>query len=91
MLDGRPGETRRTGRRRVGRPHPAADIEAAPFGAGQVEIAVDAFRRFGKGRHPAGLNFGDCFSYALAKATGEPLLFKGDDFIHTDVTAALVP
>ncbi len=69
----------------------AADIEAAPFGAGQVEIAVDAFRRFGKGRHPAGLNFGDCFSYVLAKATGEPLLFKGDDFIHTDVTAALVP
>ncbi len=43
----------------------AADIETAPFGAGQVEVAVDAFRRFGKGRHPAALNFGDCFSYAL--------------------------
>ncbi|MGH8133019.1 MAG: type II toxin-antitoxin system VapC family toxin [Steroidobacteraceae bacterium] len=54
----------------------------------QAEIAREAWRRYGKGRHSAGLNFGDCFSYALAKATGEALLFKGDDFTHTDVTAA---
>ena len=52
------------------------------------QAAVDrmAYRKYGKGRgHPAGLNFGDCFSYALAKITGEPLLFKGDDFTHTDI------
>lgn len=55
----------------------------------QAYIASQAFSTFGKGRHPAGLNFGDCFSYALAKATGEPLLFKGDDFRKTDVRAAL--
>ena len=53
----------------------------------QAEMAREAWRRFGKGRHPASLNFGDCFSYALAKATGEPLLFKGNDFTHTDITA----
>lgn len=47
-----------------------------------------AWRRFGKGRHPAGLNFGDCFSYALAVATGEPLLFKGNDFSQTDILRA---
>ena len=51
----------------------------------QAEIAREAWRRFGKGRHPAGLNFGDCFSYALARVTGEPLLFKGTDFPQTDV------
>ncbi len=55
-----------------------------------ARIAREAFRDFGKGSgHPARLNFGDCFSYALAKATGEPLLFKGDDFKHTDVACAL--
>jgi len=47
--------------------------------------------RFGKGRHPAGLNLGDCFSYALARVLDEPLLFKGDDFPRTDVTAAYMP
>ncbi len=52
----------------------------------QAEVAREAWRRYGRGRHPAGLNFGDCFSYALARVTGEPLLFKGDDFTHTDVT-----
>ena len=51
----------------------------------QAELALEAFRRFGKGRHPAGLNIGDCFAYAAAKATGERLLFKGRDFAHTDV------
>jgi ribonuclease VapC len=55
----------------------------------QTQFAIDAFRRFGKGRHRAGLNIGDCFSYALAMATGDPLLFKGDDFSHTDVRSAL--
>ncbi|MEX6506024.1 type II toxin-antitoxin system VapC family toxin [Jiella sp. M17.18] len=54
-----------------------------------VELAVDAFRRFGKGRHEAALNFGDCFAYALAKAAGEPLLFKGDDFSRTDIRQAV--
>jgi ribonuclease VapC len=49
-------------------------------------LARQAFLDFGKGRHKAGLNFGDCFAYALAKATGEPLLFKGDDFARTDVS-----
>ncbi len=54
----------------------------------QAEIARQAYRDFGKGRHKAGLNFGDCFAYALAKEMDEPLLFKGKDFRHTDVEAA---
>lgn len=54
----------------------------------QVRIARQAYLDFGKGNHPAGLNFGDCFAYALAKETGEPLLFKGDDFSRTDVAVA---
>jgi len=54
----------------------------------QADIAIGAFRRFGKGRHRAGLNIGDCFSYALAIATDHSLLFKGDDFTHTDVKQA---
>ncbi len=58
-----------------------------PFDDEQAMIAADAYSRFGRGRHPAGLNFGDCFAYALAKKTGEPLLFKGDDFAHTDVVS----
>lgn len=55
----------------------------------QAHIARQAFLDYGKGRHKAGLNFGDCFAYALARATGEPLLFKGGDFRMTDVTPAL--
>jgi len=55
--------------------------------AEQAKIAREAYRDFGKGQHRAGLNFGDCFSYALAKVAGEPLLFKGDDFRHTDIEA----
>lgn len=56
----------------------------------QARIAREAYRDFGKGTgHRAGLNFGDCFAYALAKETGEPLLFKGDDFRHTDLTPVL--
>jgi ribonuclease VapC len=54
----------------------------------QAEIARQAYRDFGKGRHRAGLNFGDCFAYALAREKGETLLFKGDDFCHTDIEAA---
>ena len=53
----------------------------------QVEMARHAFRTFGKGRHPAGLNYGDCLAYALSRTSGEPLLFKGDDFSQTDVQA----
>ena len=58
-----------------------------PVDLEQAHIARAAFSQFGKGRHPAGLNFGDCFAYALSKSLGEPLLFKGDDFSQTDVTA----
>jgi ribonuclease VapC len=68
----------------------AAEIAIEPVTEAQARIARDAYRDFGKGSgHPARLNFGDCFSYALAKSTGEPLLFKGDDFAHTDVAAAI--
>lgn len=55
----------------------------------QAELARSAWRRYGKGRHPAGLNFGDCFVYALAKATGEPVLAKGGDFAKTDIAVFL--
>jgi ribonuclease VapC len=64
-------------------------VETVPLSAEHARLAIDAFRHFGKGRHPGGLNFGDCFSYALAKATGEPLLFKGDDFAQTDIQRAV--
>ncbi len=60
-------------------------VEQIHMDTEQVAIARDAYRRFGKGRHPAQLNIGDCCSYALAVQTGEPLLFKGDDFSKTDV------
>ena len=61
-----------------------------PVTEAQAQMARQAYRDFGRGSgHPARLNFGDCFSYALAKARNEPLLFKGDDFRHTDVTPAL--
>ncbi len=66
-----------------------AEVEPAPVTAEHVEAARQAWRRFGKGRHPAALTFGDCFAYALAQVAGEPLLFKGEDFVRTDVTAAL--
>jgi ribonuclease VapC len=65
-------------------------IAIEPVTPTQAEIARQAYRDFGKGRHPAGLNFGDCFAYALAKEMDEPLLFKGDDFRHTDVEVAEV-
>ncbi len=61
------------------------EIEIVAFDADQLRAARDAFFRFGKGRHPARLNFGDCITYALAKTSGQPLLFKGDDFSKTDI------
>ena len=65
-----------------------AGITVEPVTEEQAHIARQAFIDFGKGRHPAGLNYGDCFSYALSKVTREPLLFKGKDFSKTDLTAA---
>jgi len=65
-----------------------ARIEIVPVTAELFEIARSAWRKYGKGRHPAGLNIGDCCSYALAKFAGEPLLFKGNDFSQTDVKTA---
>ncbi len=65
-------------------------IEIVPVTVDQARIGHDAYRSYGRGTgHAARLNFGDCFSYALAKATGEPLLFKGDDFPRTDVASAV--
>ena len=61
-------------------------IEVVPVDAATADIARSAWRKYGKGRHPASLNFGDCFSYALAKSTGQPLLAKGTDFPLTDIT-----
>jgi ribonuclease VapC len=66
-----------------------AAVSIEPVTAEQAVLAREGFSDYGKGRHPASLNFGDCFSYALAKATGEPLLFKGDDFRKTDIIPAL--
>lgn len=62
-----------------------AEVEVVPVDGEQASAARAAWRRYGKGRHPAALNFGDCFSYALAVTRGEPLLFKGNDFSQTDV------
>lgn len=62
-----------------------ANFQIVALDADQAELARSAWRQFGKGRHPAALNYGDCFSYALAKWTGEPLLAKGNDFRLTDV------
>jgi ribonuclease VapC len=64
-----------------------AQVVIIPFTAEHAKIARYAYRTYGKGQHPAGLNYGDCFAYALAKTTGEPLLFKGNDFSRTDVTS----
>jgi ribonuclease VapC len=67
-----------------------AQIDIEPVSEEQAHIARQAYRDYGRGSgHPARLNFGDCFAYALARATGEPLLFKGDDFRHTDIASAL--
>ena len=66
-----------------------ANVKQVEFGGGQVMHAIKAFQRYGKGRHPAKLNLGDCFSYALAKISGEPLLYKGNDFAKTDIPPAV--
>ena len=69
-----------------------AQFEIVAFDDAQQRVARTAYRRYGKGRHPAGLNFGDCCTYALAKVRAEALLFKGNDFNQTDITLApLVP
>jgi ribonuclease VapC len=66
-------------------------IEVVPFSRDQAVLAIDAFRQYGRGSgHPARLNFGDCFTYALARFRHEPVLFKGDDFSRTDIAAAVV-
>ena len=72
--------------RLIGRAH----IELVPVDLEQGRLAREGFTRFGKGRHPAGLNYGDCFAYALASQSGEPLLCKGHDFLKTDITLARV-
>jgi ribonuclease VapC len=66
----------------------ASAVVIEPFTADQCRLAEQGFLAFGKGRHPAGLNFGDCFAYALARQTNEPLLYKGDDFSRTDIGAS---
>ena len=65
-----------------------ASIEIAPFDPAQASITLDAYTSYGKGIHPAGLNYGDCFSYALSRVLGEPLLYKGGDFAQTDIVPA---
>jgi len=65
------------------------NAQIVPFTDEHYDAAVEAFLRFGRGRHPAGLNFGDCMSYAVAAVAGLPLLFTGSDFARTDITAAL--
>jgi len=67
----------------------ALDVRVEPFGPLEANYARYAYRHFGKGRHSAGLNFGDCLTYATAVAQNEPLLFKGDDFAQTNITSAL--
>ena len=66
-----------------------ASISVLPVDVDQAHLARQAFRQYGKGRHPAGLNFGDCISYALAKSLVQPLLYKGQDFSQTDIRAAV--
>jgi ribonuclease VapC len=67
-----------------------SQIEIVAMDPGQAELARIAWRTFGKGRHPAGLNIGDCCSYALSKSSGEPLLFKGNDFSKTDLKTVTI-
>ena len=81
-------QTKNSGSRQLDAFLRRAGIGIEPVTEEQAHLARQAFTDFGKGRHPASLNFGDCFSYALAKSTGEPLLFKGKDFAKTDLIAA---
>lgn len=66
-----------------------AGVEVVSFTEAHLRLAREAYERYGKGRHPASLNLGDCCAYALSRHTGEPLLFKGGDFAHTDVAQAV--
>lgn len=76
--------------RRIERLIDQLGVQTVPFDSEQAASATRAYREFGRGSgHPAGLNLGDCYSYALADVTGEPLLYVGDDFSHTDVVAAV--
>lgn len=77
-----------TARRAVSEYLEVSNVRMVAIGDGELDRALDAFDRFGKGRHPARLNMGDCFAYACAKTNGVPLLFKGDDFTHTDIAIA---
>ena len=79
---------RRDGRGALARLLQEAGIVVVPFGEAHYGTAVDAWLRFGKGRHPAALNFGDCLSYAVAKLSDRPLLCVGDDFTKTDLALA---
>jgi ribonuclease VapC len=88
VIEGRRGHA---GRVRLDRFFQLTDVEIVGVTPEQAELAVEAFRRYGKGQHPIGLNIGDCFPYALAKSTGEPLLFKGDDFEQTDIVPVYRP
>lgn len=85
VIESRKGEA---GRERLERFFRLTGAEIVPVTPDQVELACAAFRRYGKGRDAAGLNLGDVFAYALAKSSGEPLLFKGDDFSKTDIASA---
>jgi ribonuclease VapC len=76
------------GRNALSRFRASLDVVVVPFGAHHGDVAVEAFSRFGKGRHPAGLNYGDCMAYATARVAIEPLLFIGNDFAQTDIQAA---
>jgi ribonuclease VapC len=86
VVEGRKGDEGRARLERFFRLTGADIVSVTPHHA---ELTIEAFRRYGRGRHKAGLNIGDCFSYALAAATDHPLLFKGDDFVHTDIRPAL--
>jgi ribonuclease VapC len=88
VIEGRKGEP---GRQDLERLLGSGGFEVVSVTPRHADLAIEAFRRYGKGRHPAGLNIGDCFSYALAMATENPLLFKGSDFARTDVRVAMPP
>ena len=83
------GRKREVGRERLDRFLALTEVEIVAVTPHHAALAIQAFRAYGKGRHPAALNIGDCFSYALARATGYPLLFKGRDFARTDLPSAL--
>jgi ribonuclease VapC len=86
VMEGRKGEA---GREPLERFFALTGAQVVAVTPQQADLAIGAFRRFGKGRQPAALNLGDCFSYALAQAVDLPLLFKGDDFTRTDVKRAV--